>query len=60
MCNIYNILVKTAQEKKQCGRHLNGRIIVKWREVYCGDVDWIELIQNSIQWLTFFNTVMNL
>jgi hypothetical protein len=59
MSNICNILVKTAQKKKQCGRHLNGRI-VKWRELYCGEVDWIEVIQNSIKWFTFFSTVMNL
>jgi hypothetical protein len=29
-------------------------------EIACGNVDWIELAQDRIQWLAHVNTVMNL
>jgi hypothetical protein len=41
---------------------VEGRIILRWifKEVGCGDMDWIELAQDRERWRALVNAVMNL
>jgi hypothetical protein len=43
-------------------RDVDGRIILRWifKEVACGGMDWIDLVQDMERWRALKNTVMNL
>jgi hypothetical protein len=38
----------------------DGRTILKWTVINsCEGVDWVQLLQNRVQWREIMNTVMN-
>jgi hypothetical protein len=41
---------------------IGGRITLRWilREIGMDGTNWIQLVQNRVQWWAFVNTVMNL
>jgi hypothetical protein len=61
--NAYRVLVETPKGRRPAGSH--GR---KWvdnikmdiRETRWGDMDWIDLAQDSDRWWALVNTAMNL
>jgi hypothetical protein len=61
--NAYRILVIKGEGKRPLGR-LRRRwvdnIKMDLREIGCGDMDWIDLAQDSDKWRALVNTVMNL
>jgi hypothetical protein len=61
--NLYKVLVRKPEEKRILGRprrRWEYNIILDFREIGGGGVDWINLAQERDQWRTLVNTVMNL
>jgi hypothetical protein len=59
----YNILVGRPEGRRPLGRHRRrweDNIEMDIREIWFGDVDWIDLAQDRDRWRAFVNTVMNL
>jgi len=60
---VYRVLVRKLEGKRPLGRprpRCEDNIKMDLQEVRCGDMDWIELAQNSDRWCAVVNTVMNL
>jgi hypothetical protein len=38
---------------------VDGRIILRWQEVGCGGMDWMELALDRNRWQALMNEVMN-
>jgi hypothetical protein len=59
----YNILVGRPEGRRPLGRprrRWEDNIKMDIREIGFGDVDWINLAQDTDRWRTLVNTVMNL
>jgi hypothetical protein len=59
--NAYRALVGKPEGKRPVGRHRSrweDSIKIDLTEIGCGDMDWINLAQDSGQWRTLTNTVM--
>jgi hypothetical protein len=41
-------------------KDVNGRIILKWKEKVCEDVDWMYLAQERDQWRALVNMAGNI
>ena len=60
---VHRVLVGRPEEKRQLGRRrlrCGDNIKMDLQEVGCGDLDWIELAQDSDRWRALVNAVMNL
>ena len=58
---VYRVLVRTHEGKRQLGRPMDGRIILRWIfRVGCGGIDWFELAQDTERWPELVNELMNL
>jgi hypothetical protein len=60
---VYSVLVEKYEGKSLFGRPRhrwkdNGKMDL--REMECGGIDWIDLVQHKNKWREFVNTVMNL
>jgi hypothetical protein len=63
MRNVYGILAGKPEGKRPCRRHRHkweDIIIMDFREIWWGGVDWMCLAQERDQWWAFVNTVMSL
>jgi hypothetical protein len=59
--NVYRIVVRKPEGKKPLGRPRHTwRVILRFREIGQGRVDWIHLAQDRDQWRAVVNMVMNL
>jgi hypothetical protein len=61
--NANRILVGKPVGKIPLGRHRRSwedNIMTDFREIECGDMDWIDLAQDRDQWKALVNTVMSL
>jgi hypothetical protein len=61
--NAYKILIGTPERKRPLGRPRNGWeniIKVHLKEIRCDGVDWINFVQDRVQWWALVNTVKNL
>jgi hypothetical protein len=61
--NAYGILVGKPEGKRPLRRPRSrwaNDIRMNHREMGCGGMDWIDLVQNRDQWKALVNTVMNL
>jgi hypothetical protein len=61
--NAYNILVGRPEGRRPLGsyrRRCEGNIKMDLSDIVLGDVDWIELAQDTEIWWALVNTVMNL
>jgi hypothetical protein len=60
---VYRVLVGTPEGKSPLGRHRRrweDNINQDLREIGIDGTNWIQLAQDTVQWRTFVNTVMNL
>jgi len=60
---VYRVLVRKAEEKRPLGRsrrRWEDNIKMDLQDVGCGDMDWIELVQDRDRWRALLNAVMNL
>jgi hypothetical protein len=60
---VYRVLVRKPKGKRPLGRPMRkweGNIKMNLLEVGCGDMDWIEMAQNSDRWRAIVNAAMNL
>jgi hypothetical protein len=58
--NAYRILMAKSEGKRPLGRprpRCENNIKINFREVGCGNMDWIELAENMDQWRALVNTV---
>ena len=63
MGGVYRVLVGQSEEKGPLGtpwRRWEDNIQKDLKEVGCGGVDWIVLVQDRDRWRALVNTVMNL
>jgi hypothetical protein len=59
--NECTILAGKPKGKRRLGiLDTGGRIILRWREIGWGGMDWIDLARDRDQWRGVVNTVMNL
>jgi hypothetical protein len=61
--NACKILVGKPEGKRPLGRPRRrwvNNIKMDLREIRCGGLDWIDLVQDGDQWRDLVNTVMNL
>jgi hypothetical protein len=61
--NVYRVLVRKAEGKRPLGRPRLSRednIIMDFREIGRGGMDWINLAQDRVQRRALANTVINL
>jgi hypothetical protein len=61
--NAYILLVEKPEEKRPLGRPKHrwvDNITMDLEEVGWGDVDWIDLAQDSNRWRALVNSVLNL
>jgi hypothetical protein len=59
----YRVLVKKPDGKRPLGRtssRWEDNIKMDLQEVECGDMDWMELVQDRDRWRALLNAVMNL
>jgi len=60
---VYRVLVGKPEGKRPLGRprcRWVDNIRMDLREVGCGYMDWIGLVQDTVRWQTFVSAVMNL
>jgi len=60
---VYGVLVGKPEGKRPLGRprsRWEDNIKMDLQEVGCGDMDWIELVQDRVRWWALVNAVMNL
>ena len=60
---VYRVLVGKPEPKRPLGRprrRWEDNIKMDLQEVGCGDVDWIELVQDRDRWRALVSAVMNL
>jgi hypothetical protein len=60
---VYSVLVEKPEGKRPLGRpghRWEDNIKMVLLEVKCGDMDWIELAQDTGKWRAVVNAVMNL
>ena len=60
---LYRVLVGKPDGKRQFGRprlRWENNIKIDLQEVGCGDVDWIELAQDTDRWRALVSAAMNL
>ena len=60
---VYKVLVGKPEGKRALGRprrRWEDNIKTDLREVGCGGMDWIELVQDRDMWRVLVNAVMNL
>jgi hypothetical protein len=56
--NAYNILVRKSDEKRGLGRQRHGWegiIEMYLKETGYKDVDWVQLVQDTVQWCALVN-----
>jgi hypothetical protein len=61
--NVYRVLVAKCQEKRPLARprrRWEDGIKMDLREIGCGGVEWIHLVQDRYRWRAVVNAVMNL
>jgi hypothetical protein len=61
--NSYRNLVGKPEDKRPLGRprrKCENNIIMDFREIEWGGMDWIDVAQNRYQWRALVNTVINL
>jgi hypothetical protein len=59
----YRVLVRRPEEKRPLGRpkrRWEDNIKMDFREIGIVGANWIQLAQDSVQWRSFVNTVINL
>jgi hypothetical protein len=60
---VYRVLVGRPEGKRPLGRprrRWEVNINLDWREIGIGGANWIQLVQDTIQWRACVNTVRNL
>jgi hypothetical protein len=60
---IYRILVGRTEGKRPLGRprrRWEDNIKMNLREIGIDEANWIQLVQDRVQWWAYVNTVMNL
>jgi hypothetical protein len=60
---VYRVLVGRPEGKRPLGRprrRWGNNIKVDLREIGIDGANWIQLVQDRVQWRAFVNTVMNL
>jgi len=60
---VYRVLVGKPEEKRPLGsprRRWVGNIRMDLKEVECGYVEWIGMVQDTDSWRTLVSAVMNL
>jgi len=61
--DVYRVLVRKPEGNFPLGRPRSAfvdNIKMDLQEVECGDIDWIELVQDRDRWRTLVNEAMNL
>jgi hypothetical protein len=61
--NAYRVLVRKPEGKRPLGRprrRWENNIKIDLTEIGWGDMDWIHLAQDNVQWRALVNTVMDL
>jgi hypothetical protein len=61
--DVYRVLVRRPEEKRPpggCRRRWEDNIKMDLREIGIDDANWIRLVQDSVQWRAFVDTVMDL
>jgi hypothetical protein len=60
---VYRVLVGRPEGKRPLGRHRRrweDNIKMDLREIGINGMNWIQLVEDRVQWQAFVNTVMNL
>jgi hypothetical protein len=60
---VYRVLVGMSEGKRPLGRprrRWKDNFKMDLREIWIGGANWIQLVQDRVQWRAFLNTVMNL
>jgi hypothetical protein len=60
---VYRVLVGRPEGKRPLGRprrRWEENIKMDLKEIRIGEANWIQLVQDRVQWRAFVNTVMNL